>query len=335
MRSPKKLLIIYVASLVLIVLLNLAGNYQYYASGGDWHFSMFFSLGFTTFCWIIFGILAELVFKRINWSDRPTYRIVTGALMYGACGAAIMLVAQLGLAYFTNHTPPRQDMIINCMVSAMISMIMGLMVTAQQSLMTLKKRIEENEQMKQEMVQSQYETLKSQVNPHFLFNSLNTLTVMIPQQPDVAVRFVEQMSKVFRYSLQHSGDNTIDVATELKVVQSYLFLNEQRFGNKLTVSVQVSEAAMQQKIITQSMLMLVENAIKHNELSHENPLAVRIYDEGGYLAVENTLQRKSLIEKSTNIGLDNIRKRYALATNVPVVVDETNELFIVKIPLLS
>ena len=188
--------------------------------------------------------------------------------------------------------------------------------------------------MKQEMIQSQYETLKSQVNPHFLFNSLNTLTVMIPQQPDVAVRFVEQMSKVFRYSLQHSGDNTIDVATELKVVQSYLFLNEQRYGSKLTVDVKVSDAVMQQKIITQSLLMLVENAIKHNELSHENPLAVRIYNEGAYLVVANTLQRKSLIEQSTNIGLDNIRKRYVLATDMPVVVDEANELFTVKIPLL-
>ncbi|MCW3120759.1 MAG: autolysis histidine kinase LytS [Flavipsychrobacter sp.] len=334
MKNPKKILFIYFASLVLVAVINFLGNYEYYMSGGDWHFSLFFSLGFTTFCWIIFGVLAELVFKRINWSDRPTFRILTGALMYAACGAVIMLIAQGAVSYLTHHTPPTQDLIINCMFSSMISMIIGLIVTAQQSLMHLKKTTEENEQMKQEMVQSQYETLKSQVNPHFLFNSLNTLTVMIPQQPEVAVTFVEQLSKVFRYSLQHSSQNTIEVETELKVVRSYLFLNEQRYEGKLLTVIELDEQAMQQKIITQSLLMLVENAIKHNELSTDKPLTLRIYNEGAYIVVANTLQRKSLIERSTNIGLDNIKKRYALATTIPVMVDEQGNNFTVKIPLL-
>jgi|GEM_PF-6816949 len=335
MSQFRKLIPFAVASYLIVIAVNLLGNHQYYSHGGNWHYSVAFSLGMTTCCLAFFYVLNGFVFRRMNWTERPTLKVFLGGLIFAAGGSLLSFLAIKGLVLSGIHTEQSVDTYINnCTWSAVLSMAIGFMVTAQMALRGLKEKGEENEQMKQEMIQSQYETLKSQVNPHFLFNSLNTLTVMIPQQPDVAVRFVEQMSKVFRYSLQHSGDNTIDVATELKVVQSYLFLNEQRYGDKLAVAIQVSDAAMQQKIITQSMLMLVENAIKHNELSHEHPLSVKIYNEGAYLVVANTLQRKSLIEKSTNIGLDNIRKRYALATNMPVVVDEANELFTVKIPLL-
>lgn len=334
MKQPKKILLIYLASLVIVLGVNICGNWQYYSSGGNWHFSVFFSLGFTTACWAAFMLLHQLIFKSINWSDRPTYRILSGALIYGVAGAGMMLLAEFVITNSGRGSLSPQESVTNAVYSAIISMVVGLMVTGQQALLHLKKSTEDNERMKREMVQSQYETLKSQVNPHFLFNSLNTLIVMIPQQPEVAVQFVEQLSKVFRYSLQHSNENTIDIAAELKVVQSYLFLNEQRYDGKLATTIKIDPDAMRQKIITQSLLMLVENAIKHNEISHEKPLSVSICNEGQYLVVSNTLQRKTLIERSTNIGLDNIKKRYALATTTPVIIDEANHLFIVKLPLL-
>jgi len=335
MKNPKKLLAIILTSYALVLAVNITGNYQYYAAGNDWHYSVYFSLGLTTFCWAGFMLLHHLVFKRFTWSDRPTLKIILGASIFAIGGAAMTFIAIKMMVLFNHHTEqPVQEYIYVCTYAAMFSMIIGLMITGQQSLLHLKKSIEENEQMKQEMIQSQYETLKSQVNPHFLFNSLNTLTVMIPGKPDVAVNFVEQMSKVFRYSLQHSGENTIDVGTELKVVRSYLFLNEQRFDGKLLTDLKIDDAVLQKRIITQSLLMLVENAIKHNELSHENPLAVSIYSEGKYLVVKNTLQRKTQVERSTHVGLENIKKRYALAVDVPVIIEDGNNFFIVKIPLL-
>lgn len=334
MKKNGKFLLIVFVSLIIVLGVNIGGNYQYYAAGGDWHYSVFFSLGFTLLCWLVFSLLTHFVFQRMNWSDRPTFRILTGALIFASVGFSMMLATQWAIIKFTGGSMSAHTMISNCIYSAMISMIIGLIVTGQQALMDLKKSIEDNERMKQEMVQSQYETLKSQVNPHFLFNSLNTLTVMIPQQPDVAVSFVEQLSKVFRYSLQYSGENTIDVGTELKVVRSYLFLNEQRYGSKLKVEVAIGATALAQKIITQSLLMLAENAIKHNEISHEHPLSVHIYDEGKYLVVKNTLQRKKVLEPSTNVGLENIKKRYALASGVPVIIEDTDQWFVVKIPLL-
>ena len=335
MTTFKKLLLSYFITLFAILAVNLLANYQYYANGGNWQALALYCTGICTLFWSVFAVLTKFVFSRFGWSDRPTLKILLGVLIFATVGAGLSFLAIKGAVVFFHKTDPSaQDYIANCAASAMISIIIGLTITAQRSLVNLRNTFQDNEQMKREMIQSQYETLKSQVNPHFLFNSLNTLTVMIPQQPDVAVRFVEQMSKVFRYSLQHSGDNTIGLDAELNVVRSYLFLNEQRYDGKLKVDIQVSDAALQQKIITQSLLMLVENAIKHNELSHERPLTVSIYDDGAYLVVENTLQRKTQIEKSTNIGLDNIKKRYALASGLPVVIKEIVNLFVVKIPLL-
>jgi two-component system, LytTR family, sensor kinase len=336
MSFLKKMLPFILISYVIVLGVNIAGNYAYYAAGNDWHYSVYYVLGMTTFCWLFFTVMGVFVFSRMSWADRPTLRILLGSLIFAASGAFVTIVATKGMNWILHFDDlPIYEYINRSVSAAMFSMIIGLMITGQRALSRVKTSVAEIEVMKREMIQSQFETLKSQVNPHFLFNSLNTLTVMIPKQPDVAVRFVEQMSKVFRYSLQHREDNTIDVGTELKVVQSYLFLNEQRYDGKLRVTITVDEVSRNKKIITQSLLMLTENAIKHNELSNENPLSIRIYNEGVYLVAENSLQRKTLIEKSTNVGLDNIQKRYALATETPVVIEEKNNLFIVKIPLLD
>ncbi len=335
MKEPKRLIILFVVSCLIVLGVNLAGNYRYYAAGNDWHYSVIFSLSITTFGWVGGMSLYYLFFRKVQWTVRPTQKLLTGVLLFALYGCVMMAVAMKTMVLlFHFHEQNSRDYVYNCTFSALFTMIIGLMTSGQQFLIHLKKSIQDNELMKQEMIQSQYETLKSQVNPHFLFNALNTLTVMIPRQPEVAVNFVEQMSKVFRYSLQHSGENTINLSSELKVTRSYLFLNQQRYDGKLTVDIKIEESLMDRKIITQSLLMLVENAIKHNEISHENPLSVNIYDEGDYIVVKNTLRRKALLERSTNVGLENIKKRYALACNIPVVVEEVNNSFVVKIPML-
>ena len=114
-------------------------------------------------------------------------------------------------------------------------------------------------------------------------------------------------------------------------MRSYLFLNEQRYISKLILVIHIDEEVMTKKVITQSLLMLVENAIKHNEISHQYPLTISIYNEGSYLIVKNTLQRKTIIDPSTNIGLKNIKKRYELTGSLPVVLVDNNGFFTVKI----
>jgi LytS/YehU family sensor histidine kinase len=192
------------------------------------------------------------------------------------------------------------------------------------------------EGLKQAVLKAEFESLKNQVNPHFLFNSLNILSALIPEDTGKSVQFVERLSKVFRYSLQHSEQNTIELATELKIAESYLFINQMRFGESFRYNVDLSEDDRNRQIVTQGLLTLLENVVKHNECSLEKPLCIRIYTEKDCLVVANAFQPKSRLRTdSTGIGLKNLKNRYVqLAADRPVVIEQSDKEFIVKLPLL-
>lgn len=199
-----------------------------------------------------------------------------------------------------------------------------------------KEAIIETEQLKRENVQSQLEGLKSQVNPHFLFNSLNTLIYIIPEDPDKAVVFVRKLSKVYRYILEIRDKELISVAEELAFLQSYIFLLKERFGESFQVVIDVPEEHHEDKIVPLSLQMLLENAIKHNVISKSKPLLVELYiDEKGVLVIRNNLQKKVQQMPSTNVGLENIKKRYAFFTENRVIVQETPSFFTVSLPLVG
>lgn len=333
--NKKNTFILVLVSMVLIVSVNIAANYQSYTMGGGWHYSIAFVICITSLGWLLGMPLGRLMKKLFSGPLTPVSKILIAMLVLTIHGTVLMvgtMKAMVLLFHVAEHSTSAY--ITNTYYSVLFSLIIGLMIGGQQLLTNLKKSADDNERMKEAMLRSQYEALKNQVNPHFLFNSLNTLTVMIPTQPDLAVKFVEQMSKVFRYSLQNSAENTIDVATELKVVRSFLFLNEQRFEGKLHINIRVDDAVLERHIITQSLLMLAENAIKHNEISTSKPLTITISNDDKYLFMENTLQRRTQIEASTNIGLDNIKQRYTLVSGMPVLIEQTNDTFTVKLPLI-
>ena len=191
------------------------------------------------------------------------------------------------------------------------------------------------QELKQAVLKAEFESLKAQVNPHFLFNSLNILSALIPEDPQNAVTMVERMSKVFRYNLQNTEKATVALGEELKIVESYLFIHKMRFGDNLRYAIAVPTEELEKQVVNQGLLTLVENALKHNECSREKPLTVRVEAAADAVTVTNTLQRKNrLPTDSTGIGLKNLQHRYALLTNREVVVDETEGEFKVKLPLL-
>ncbi len=199
-----------------------------------------------------------------------------------------------------------------------------------------KRSILETEQLKQENIQSQLEGLKSQVNPHFLFNSLNTLTCIIPEDADKAVTFVRKLSKVYRYFLEIRDKKLLPLSEELEFLHAYIFLVRERFGENLKVDLRIPEAAYPQLIIPLSLQILFENAIKHNVVSSQHPLYLELYfDENDRLCVRNNLQKKKQEMPSTKIGLRNIKNRYAFFTNEEVVVEESAAYFTVCLPLIS
>lgn len=198
-----------------------------------------------------------------------------------------------------------------------------------------RQSIIEVERFKKESIEFRFETLKNQVNPHFLFNSLNTLSSLMHIDIEAAEKFLRQLSKVYRYVLENRDQEVINLATELQILDSYIYLVEMRFQDKLKVIVDLPEEAKKFGIPPLTLQMLIENAIKHNELSKEHPLVITItLDVGNYLKVSNPIQLKSSKEYSTKVGLNNIINRYQYLSEKKVVVESGHGKFIIKVPLL-
>ncbi len=199
----------------------------------------------------------------------------------------------------------------------------------------LRHSVEETENLKRENLKAQLNVLRTQVNPHFLFNNLNTLSSLIPENPKHAVDFVQQLSKVYRHILDVKDEKSILLKDELEVLNAYAFLLKTRFENNLEVNINIPPEKLQNKIVPLSLQILMENAIKHNIVSSGKPLQIDVFTENGSLVVSNNLQMKNQINESTGIGLDNIRNRYKLISERPVKVTESVTNFTVSIPLID
>jgi two-component system, LytTR family, sensor kinase len=228
------------------------------------------------------------------------------------------------------------DMLINTNSAAIFCTIMIMAIYESVYFMNeLRGSVEEAEKLKRETLSAQLNALRTQVNPHFLFNNLNTLSSLIPENPKHAVDFVQQLSKVYRHILEVKDEKTILVKDELEVLNAYTFLLKTRFDKNLAVSINIPAEKMQKKIVPLSLQILMENVIKHNIVSADKPLQINVFTENGSLVMTNNLQRKNQINESTGIGLDNIRNRYKLISEKPVKVEESLHNFTVSIPLID
>jgi len=190
--------------------------------------------------------------------------------------------------------------------------------------------------LQKENLQSQFDVLKQQVNPHFLFNSLNVLTSLIKLEPDLAEKFSEQLSKVYRYVLENKDNELVDLNTELNFLDAYIFLLNIRFVDKLNVNLNIPEENRNDQIIPLAMQLLIENAIKHNVMSKSNPLVIDIFiDDNNYLNVINNLQERPSQIASTGVGLKNILNRYQLLKLTIPTFKKTENQFVAKIQLVK
>jgi len=200
----------------------------------------------------------------------------------------------------------------------------------------LQNSILERERLERANIHSQLEGLKNQVNPHFLFNSLNTLATIIPEDPEQSVRFVQKLAEVYRYILEMRDKKIIPLSEELAFLNSYVFLLKERFEENLEIVIEIPEANENDQIIPLSLQILIENAIKHNIISTHRPLKIRLFIENGNrLVVRNNLQRKNQAIQSTGFGLKNIKNRYAFFSERLVEVIVSTNAFIVSLPLLK
>ncbi|MEI6060229.1 MAG: histidine kinase [Bacteroidota bacterium] len=184
-------------------------------------------------------------------------------------------------------------------------------------------------------LEARYDTLRNQVNPHFLFNSLNTLLMLVNDNP-TASKYVESISEIMRYMLQSRDKDAVLLRDELKIARDYVFIQQSRFGGKLKVEFDVPEQYYHYAIPPLALQMLLENALKHNVVSKENPLFVKVYIlDGKYIVIENTVRARTDKEPSTGVGLENIRNRYLHLTGKSIAIKQENNNFTVMLPLFE
>lgn len=291
-----------------------------------------FSFSLWMLLWKGNGYVTDFVNTKISWLDQPMKRFIVGIISTvaytGAVIVGIMFLFERVLNFsFGNSFVPT---IINTIV---ITIIISLFLHSREFLKNWKKLELDAVKLRNENLTSKYESLKSQLDPHFLFNSLNVLTNLVYHDADKSARFIKQLSEVYRYVLEVRNKELVPLEEELKFVESYLFLQQIRFGDKLKVNNKLE--GVEGSIPPLALQILVENAIKHNVISEDDPLTISMFIQDNHVVVENNLQKKiRLIEGSTGIGLDNITKRYEFLSNRKIVVEETPVNFIVKLPLL-
>ncbi len=197
-----------------------------------------------------------------------------------------------------------------------------------------KQSIAEAERLKRQHAQSQLEALKNQINPHFLFNSLNTLSSLIPEDPKTSVDFVQKLSSVYRTILDLGERPVVTLSEELEFLENYNYLIKARFGENILFDIDIREGCLSCYLAPLSIQMLVENAIKHNVVSSKKPLRIRLQATGESITISNNLQPKTQQTEGTGTGLQNISNRYRLIFNQQIEVEKTSEKFAVKLPLV-
>ncbi len=236
----------------------------------------------------------------------------------------------LGMGHKEDPNP-----VVTYIASLILSALVITLYEAISFYVQLQRTVAEKAQLERQNIESQLEGLRNQVNPHFLFNSLNTLIYLIPEEPQKAVNFVQKLSKVYRYVLESRDAKIIPLAEELEFLKAYVFLLKERFGENLWVNIKDLDKKTDAAIVPLSLQMLFENAIKHNVISTERPLTIEVFSENGHLVVRNNLQRKNQVMDSTGVGLQNIKDRYRMLTNQAVEVIASQQYFTVALPSIE
>ncbi|NOT76727.1 MAG: histidine kinase [Cyclobacteriaceae bacterium] len=284
------------------------------------------------FLWMGNDVLTHYANDKISWVEFPIKRLVVGIIITTIYTTGIVLLIDFAWSQLVPFKIGNNRWIVG--FSLILTFLVSLFLHGREFLIRWKQSAVREEQLQKENVRSQYESLKNQVNPHFLFNSLNALTNLVYEDQDKAARFIKQLSEVYRYVLDTREKEVVPLEDELKFIDAYLFLQKIRFGEKLKVEINLS--GVQSSVAPLAMQMLLENAIKHNVVSEDNPLTLKLYSEENFIVIENSILKKnSLPEPTSGLGLQNIKRRYEFLSNTKVEISDSGDKFIVRLPIIS
>ena len=276
--------------------------------------------------------LTDYTEKRVPWLKEPIKRLIVGVvttILY-TIGIVLLLMYVFRLVFDFHFG---SALYYTLVYSVVITLLVCLFLHGREFFYNWRKLELDAVKLRNENLTARFESLKGQLDPHFLFNSLNVLTNLVYQSADQSAAFIKQLSEVYRYVLDIRHKELVSLREEMGFVESFLFLNQIRFGSKLIFNNLVED--VEGMVPPLAIQMLVENAIKHNVISEDEPLTITISLEDEYIVVDNNLQRRLAPAQEAGIGLDNISKRYEMLSDRKMIVEETNRSFKVKIPLIK
>lgn len=320
-----------------IPLIALPFPFLYHRPGSpDFYWSLLISTLTTALIWEGTRFFVLHLRKWLAWNKRPLQHIIVQGII-SSVYAGLIVWLSLYISYrfvYTDAIPElrmRQTIGIGIVMTLMMNAIYEGMYFSQQWRLNFIR----GEVLRRTNMHTQFESLKHQVNPHFLFNSLNTLATLIEENPALAKRFVAELSKLYQYVLESRDHALVTLEKELDFVDTYIFLLQMRFGENLVLENRLPEFLLYSQIPPLTLQLLAENAVKHNIISAEKPLHITLSETNGCISVSNNVQKKMVLESSTGIGLKNIMERYRYFSERPVVIEEKGGEFSVCLPVLS
>jgi sensor histidine kinase YesM len=284
------------------------------------------------------GMIASVLNNRYPKYSQTFKRISIGLLMYVAIMAAAISIIFWGydyIGFLGYQLNPNQY--AWCLIIGIFCNILATSLNEGAAFYDKwRKTVDEAENLKKENLQSQLEGLKDQVNPHFLFNSLNSLSSLINEDPQKAEKFLDEMSKVYRYLLRTNEDGLTTLDSEMQFIQSYFHMLKTRYGDGVWMETQIDDHYLGYHLPPLTLQMLVENAVKHNMILKDSPLKILIMTtNSGRLIVSNNLQRKDRMVASNKIGLANIVNKYRLMKKEEISIRDDGKEFAVVVPLIQ
>ncbi len=286
--------------------------------------------------WLGNWTVGSLTGRKLNWDknlNQANFIALLSFILYGIIVSILFpYVVHKYLFHQTGQTL-KSNVAYNAFFALSIDLIIISIYYSRYLVFYWKKALKKYEETKRAHLEAKYEALKNQVNPHFLFNSLNTLTGIVEQEPEKAVDFIKKLSDIYRYVLEQRDKELVTLREEMDFVENYIFLAKMRHGEGFKVTIDIEFP--QKYILPLGIQMLVENSIKHNIISDNMPLNIFIKSDDKYVVVENNLQRKKIIGTKSPIGLENLKKRYEYLSQETVEVKEDENSFIVKVPIIK
>jgi two-component system, LytTR family, sensor kinase len=284
--------------------------------------------------WEYILLVSNVLEKYLAANSKPVSRIIVQVILTFICAYALGYpLYYYANKYFNVETPKAMDAIAP-LLYFMSSVIFNLIYFGVYYFTEWKENLLRAERLQREQTEVRYDALRNQLNPHFLFNALTSLNSLIFENQQLASDFLQQLSKVYRYTLQHKDKETVSLKTELDFINHYISLFKIRFQEAIVFNIDINEASIEKGIPPVTLQMLIENAVKHNIINTTTPLIISITSSEEYLIVENKVNKKSQVETSNKLGLENLKALYYYLSDKPFEVIETEKTFIVKIPLI-